>query len=236
MIIAEIGHNWNLDINTACDMIEMAAWRGADAVKFQLYNTDLIKKPGDTNYEELKAAQLTKGNLATLYETALLSRVEFMVSIFDRERFKWIAELDIDIKRHKVASRIIWDLELIGMMADSGLPIIASLGDWPDEEVPQWFPEGTDFLKCVTRRDVLRNGFNGIKAKEFRNGPITGFSDHTIGLEHAKNAINQGAKIIEKHYTHNKNWRGWDQPGSMLPEELEELVEYYRRINGRDTK
>ena len=56
----------------------------------------------------------------------------------------------------------------------------------------------------------------------------SGFSDHTIGIESAKMAINLGAKIIEKHFTLDKNMFGPDHSGSMEPYELKQLVKYAR--------
>jgi sialic acid synthase SpsE len=235
MIIAEMGHNWP-DIETACEMIEQAAWNEVPIVKFQLYDTDRIKKPGDTNYEELKAKELTIYDLETLYTTAVLSNVEFLVSIFDTERFRWIEKVGIDLKRHKVASRSIWDKELIGLMADSGLPIIASLGGWGDnEKLPEWFPAGTNFLDCQSRREILRHGIDKLP-ETFEEGGIAGLSDHSIGIYRCRQALKRGAKIIEKHFTFNQNWPGWDQPASAFPKEFKELVEFERSLSGGSIK
>lgn len=55
---------------------------------------------------------------------------------------------------------------------------------------------------------------------------VSGFSDHSIGTELAKEAINLGATIIEKHFTIDKTLYGPDQKGSSLPSEMKEILEY----------
>ena len=54
-----------------------------------------------------------------------------------------------------------------------------------------------------------------------------GFSDHSVGIGYAIEAISRGATILEKHFTFNKNSPGWDQPGSMTPTELQ----YIRQVS-----
>ena len=49
IVIAEVGHNHYGDIGRARELIQMAKDVKCDIVKFQLYDTDKIKKPGDTN-------------------------------------------------------------------------------------------------------------------------------------------------------------------------------------------
>ena len=53
---------------------------------------------------------------------------------------------------------------------------------------------------------------------------ITGFSDHTIGNTAAVLAVAQGASLIEKHFTFDKNAPGPDHAMSLNPEELASFV------------
>ena len=50
-----------------------------------------------------------------------------------------------------------------------------------------------------------------------------GFSDHTVGIHAAQIAMARGAKIIEKHFTLDKNMYGPDHACSMTPDELRAL-------------
>ena len=60
---------------------------------------------------------------------------------------------------------------------------------------------------------------------------IIGYSDHTIGLESACLAVSMGARIIEKHFTIDKNFSEFrDHQLSADPIELKDLVERIRKI------
>jgi sialic acid synthase SpsE len=53
---------------------------------------------------------------------------------------------------------------------------------------------------------------------------VVGFSDHTEGILTAIAAVALGAKIIEKHFTLDKNMSGPDHHFSADPKELKDLV------------
>ena len=61
-------------------------------------------------------------------------------------------------------------------------------------------------------------------------GLISGFSDHTLGIEAPIAAVALGAKIIEKHLTLNKNMTGPDHKASLDPEEFKRMVVSIRNI------
>lgn len=223
MIIAEIGHNWNGNLYAAKELIKAAADSGCDYVKFQLYDTDKIKKPGDTNYEELKRSELTRDMLHIFNDEAKKNDIKFMCSCFDTERLSWYLELKPT--RIKIASRSINDKDLIKYARKSKVPIIASLGNWDKQELPSF---KADFLFCIPRREILNYGVRNFPEKFDK---YAGFSDHTIGLEYALTAIKSGARIIEKHFTFDKNAPGWDQPASATPDEFAYIVAYFNYVN-----
>jgi len=219
-IIVELGHNFN-SIEMAKNMIWIAKECGADVAKVQLYDIDTIKKPNDSHYQELKDAQLERWQVVELAQECKKAKIEFMASAFDPERVQWLEE--IGVKRHKLASRSIYNQELIDTMVKTGKPLIASLGAWDLEELPDF---KADFLFCLTRRQIELNGVQDFP-KDFMK--YAGFSDHTIGLDWTKMAIDRGARIIEKHFTLDKNMAGCDQAGSMTPYELKEIVKYAKK-------
>jgi N-acetylneuraminate synthase/N,N'-diacetyllegionaminate synthase len=57
-----------------------------------------------------------------------------------------------------------------------------------------------------------------------------GFSDHTLGIDAAIIALSRGARIIEKHFTIDKDMCGPDHSGSMTPSELESLCRFRRNL------
>jgi N,N'-diacetyllegionaminate synthase len=76
--------------------------------------------------------------------------------------------------------------------------------------------------------DVNLEAMNTI-SKNF--GTLKGYSDHTEGILIPKMACLLGAKVIEKHYTYDKNAPGPDHKASLEPEELKEMVKEIRRID-----
>lgn len=223
-IIAEIGQNHNGDMRLAKELIREAKANGADIAKFQLFDTDYIFKPDFKWYKEAKQAELTKEQVKELHKECQKVGIEFLASVFDVERVKWTEE--IGMRRYKIASRSIYDKELIKAIEKTKKPIIASLGMWKEPEFPK-IQGKVDYLFCVSKYPTLDEDLTGFPEKFDR---YSGFSDHTIGIKWAIEAMKRGAKIIEKHFTLDKNMHGPDHKCSIEPHELKELVKYARRF------
>lgn len=226
LIIAEIGQNHNGDTNIAKELIAAAKEMGADIAKFQLYDVDSIFPPSFEWYREGKEAELSKEQVAELANWCEKVGVEFMSSVFDLKRVKWCEE--IGMKRYKIASRSIYDRELIRAIAATGRDIIASLGMYQGKRFPRINTKGkVDFLYCVSEYPTPVEHLNFLEIDFNR---YSGFSDHTIGIEAALVAIARGARIIEKHFTLDKGMHGPDHISSMEPAELKQLVDFSRRF------
>ena len=57
-----------------------------------------------------------------------------------------------------------------------------------------------------------------------------GYSDHTPGIAIPLAAVGMGAKVIEKHFTLDKNMEGPDHKASLEPCELKAMVQGIREI------
>lgn len=226
MIIAEIGQNHNGDMNVARKLIRLAREKGADIAKFQLYDVDKIFSPDFEWYREAKQAQLSREQITELAGECDRAGIEFMVSVFDLERLRWTEE--IGMKRYKIASRSIYDKGLIGAVASTGKEIIVSLGMYKEKGFPIIKTKGElRFLYCVSKYPTMPEDLDFLSV-DFDK--YAGFSDHTLGIEAALVAMARGAKIIEKHFTLDKNMHGPDHSGSMDPNELGMLVEHAREM------
>lgn len=203
------------------EMIWEAKACGADAVKFQLYDVDTIKKPWQSRYMELRVAQLTKEDVKELFDECKKAGIEFIASAFDVERVGWLEE--IGVKRHKIASRSVFDKKLIQAMEKTGKPLIVSLGAWNKKELPKI--KNAEFLYCVSEYPAyITEDMFPTKFDKF-----AGFSDHTIGCYWAREAVKRGAKIIEKHFTLDNTLPGHNQKGSAEPWELKDLCTYAKQ-------
>lgn len=65
--------------------------------------------------------------------------------------------------------------------------------------------------------------------KEFPDIPI-GYSGHESGVSISVAAVALGAKVIERHVTLDKTWKGSDHAASLVPSELSELVRSIRLV------
>lgn len=216
-IIAEIGQNHNGDMVLAFELIQCAKENGADIAKFQVFDVDkVLKKENNPWYDYNCRSQLSRDQINIIFEECQKVDIEFMASVFDVERVTWLE--DLGVKRHKIASRSINDIELINALKKTGKPIIASLGMWHGDKFPNFNSKSpVDFLYCVSKYPA--------KLAELKLGLVdfnsyAGYSDHTLGVSAAIAALSRGARIIEKHLTLDKNMYGPDHSCSMSPDEL----------------
>tara|TARA_B100001248_G_C27345908_1_gene438712 strand:+ start:115 stop:1194 length:1080 start_codon:yes stop_codon:yes gene_type:complete len=71
---------------------------------------------------------------------------------------------------------------------------------------------------------------NCIKSMIKKFGENIGFSDHSEGIEVAIAAVSLGAKVIEKHFTLDKNMKGPDHKASIDSKELTYMVSAIRNV------
>lgn len=222
-IIAEIGQNHNGDMKLAKKLILSAKENGADAVKFQVYDAkSLFSKENNLWYEYNLSTELSKSDLFDLADYSMHLNIDFFASVFDVSRIDWLEELKA--KRYKIASRSIHDKPLINRLALTGKNLLVSLGMWTDKSFPAIQTSAqVDYLYCVSKYPA---GFEDLHLGAVDFSRYSGFSDHTIGISAAITALARGARIIEKHFTLDKNMHGPDHMCSMTPDELQELSQY----------
>lgn len=228
-LIFEIGHNFHGNIRFAKKMLDAVKECGGTLAKVQLYDvTKLGLRPQESDvYPELEMGEINFEEFKELKEYADSIGIELFASAFDPERVEWCEK--VGVKRHKLASRSIYDAETIKAMEATGKPIIASCGILRRESIKglemQPNIENCEYLYCISDYPAT------IDSQKFpllfgNNERYQGFSDHTIGIEWAKEAIRRGATIIEKHFTLDKRLPGCDQAGSADPSEMKELIKF----------
>ena len=224
-VIAEIGHSHMGNMRTAKLHIDEAKACGADAAKFQFYDTNKIKKPWQSRYFELLLSEHNKEEAKELKEYCDKVGIEFLASAFDVERLGWLEELGV--KRHKVASRSIYEKDMIEGMEKTGKPIIASLGKLDERGIPKI--KNAEYLFCVAEYPTYMTA-EMFPSKFGKDEQYQGFSDHTIGMYWCREAVKRGATIIEKHFTLSRDLPGNDQKGSANPTDLKDFVTYCRQL------
>ncbi len=243
-IILDVGANHNCDLRTAKKLINTAAKMGADAVKFQTYTAENLyskKTPKFSKdlmnpYDMIKKYQHPRDWLPILNDIAINSHINFSSSPFDYEAVDLLDKLNVPF--FKVASPEIVDLELIEYIAKKDKPIIistgmADLGEIEDAiKVISKYNNKIVLLHCNTIYPTPLEAVNLNAIKTLKNSfhyPI-GFSDHTLGIHISLAAVSLGAKVIEKHFTLDRNQKGPDHFFALEPSEVKDLVIKVREI------
>jgi N,N'-diacetyllegionaminate synthase len=254
LIIAEAGVNHNGDINLAKKLIDAAAEAGVDYVKFQTFKTEklvslLAKKAkyqsenfndgNDSQFQMLKKLELNENDHLQLIEHCKLRNIQFLSTGFDEESVDDLEKLGINI--FKIPSGEITNKPYLEHIASKGKPIILSTGMANLEEIQNAIEvfmqkgvkkENITVLHCNTEYPTPMQDVN-LRAMlhiQEQIGVEIGYSDHTLGIEVPIAAVALGAKVIEKHFTLDRNMPGPDHAASLEPYELKAMVKAIRNV------
>lgn len=249
-IIAEAGVNHNGDIEIAKKMIDVASEAGVDCIKFQTFKADkLVVKNAPTaeyqmqstgtnsQFDMLKKLELSFDSFRSLKEYALDRGVDFCSTAFDNESIEFL--YDLGLKFWKIPSGELTNVPYIEKIAKYNMPIIMSTGmaeiseiDYIVNLIRKYNDNELIILHCNTDyptpfQDVNLSAMDVLKE---RYAVKVGYSDHTKGIEVPIAATALGAKVIEKHFTLDRNMEGPDHKASLEPNELKKMVESIRNI------
>ena len=253
LIIAEAGVNHNGSYERALQMIDSAADAGADIIKFQSFKTEkLVTRDApkaayqETNtgnsggqFDMLKKLELDRNAHLGLMAHCRNRGIRFMSTPFDADSAEMLHQLGVGM--FKVGSGDLTNVPLLRQLAGFGKPVIISTGMANLDEIGQALQvllngglnknqvmilhANTDYPTAYT--DVNLKAMATI-ANTF--GIIAGYSDHTDGIEVPVAAVALGAKVIEKHFTLDRNLEGPDHKASLEPAELKAMVRSIRNI------
>lgn len=259
-IVAEIGQNHNGDMNTARQLIDVAAMpifdkfdnrelACVDAVKFtkrdltQELTIDEMKRPydsphsfGKTYGEHREALELSYEQHAELEAYARAKGLDFIETLTSIKTIELLRH--IDVNAIKVASRDLTNLPLLDELARVGKRIILSTGMNSETELEAALEVITKhhddiaILHCVSEYPAHYENMNllSIPYLQKKYPYDIGLSDHSIGIVMAPVAVALGAKIIEKHITLSRQMKGSDHRGSLEPEGLWRMVRDIRNV------
>lgn len=249
-VIAEIGHNHQGDIEKAKQLFRQAKECGADAVKLQkrhnksLYTKKLYESSydnensyGDTYGEHREFLEFNKEQYLELQEYAREIDITMFSTAFDFQSADFLA--DINIPAFKIASGDLKNVPLLKYVAAFQKPMIVSTGGASIEDVQRAYdaimPINTQLclLQCTAAYPVAHEELNLRVITAFRErfpNIVIGLSDHDNGIAMAVAAFVLGARVIEKHFTINRAWKGTDHAFSLEPTGLRKLVRDLKRV------
>lgn len=255
-IIAEAGVNHNGDLEIATKLIDVAVEAGADAVKFQTFKAERvvaktaskakyqIRNTGkDTSqFEMIRKLELSDTGFERLFNYCKEKNIVFMSTPFDEDSADWLDNLGMEM--FKIPSGEITNKSLIQHIAAKIKPIILSTGMSYLGEVEKaigWINEVWDKLEKRPQLTLLHSvsdypakmedvNLNVIKTMATAFRLPVGYSDHTLGIEIPIAAVAMNARVIEKHFTLDRNMEGPDHKASLEPDELKAMVKAIRNV------
>lgn len=244
-IVAEIGNNHEGSLDRALKMVALAAESGVDAVKFQtIVPQKLVSALQTERIRQLTRFALSRNDFETLARAAEREGLIFLSTPFDHDSARFLNDL---VPAFKIASGDNKLFPLLDLVASFGKPLLLSTGLLDLNEIAllrdqirgYWIRHGITpgrgnadmaLLHCVVSyptppEEACLSAIRDLAAL----GVTPGYSDHTLGIESAVLSVGLGARVIEKHFTSDKNYSEYrDHQLSADPTEMALLVRRVR--------
>jgi sialic acid synthase SpsE len=247
-IVAEIGSNFDGDLDRAKELASLAKDCGADAAKFQSFSAEKIvraegfAKPegfqagwSKSVWEVYKDAEFPPEWHGELKEHCEKIGIDFFSSPYDSDALRLLE--DLGVPAHKVGSGELNNLAFLREVAATGKPIVLATGASSFSEVARAVEEvrgqGCEelvLLQCITNYPSRFESAELLAMARMGDAfdvPV-GYSDHTPGYLVPVGAVALGACMIEKHFTDDCSRSGPDHPFAMDPDSFRTMVEQVR--------
>ena len=186
---------------------------------------------------QLKAFAFSKEEIIKVQEYSKELGIDFGCTAEDVEGIEFLKEINVDFI--KLPSSDCNNLSLVKASIATKFPIILSTGMADLSEIDRVYRifkkggcENFALLHCISiyppKDEIIDLNFIDT-LNEIYDCEI-GYSDHSIGFSIPLASIAKNAKIIEKHFTLDKDMPGWDHKVSANPEEMKMICEEGKRI------
>ena len=253
IIIAEAGVNHNGSIEIAKKLVDVASEARVDFIKFQTFKAEKVVSmhaekaeyqkrttdSGESQYQMIKKLELDVDAHKELIKYCKKKGIQFISTPFDLESVDLLYEMGVPL--FKIGSGEITNYPYLKKIAHKGLPVILSTGMSTLSDVE-------NALDVLLNHGLTKDKMTLLHANTEYPTPMedvnlkamvtlreafkidVGYSDHSLGIEVPVAAVALGAKVIEKHFTLDKNMEGPDHKASLEPEELKAMVKAIRNI------
>lgn len=245
--ISEIGINHNGDIDTTKKLIDVSVESGCDAVKFQkrtidvVYDEDMLDSSrespwGTTQREQKEGLEFDVDEYNQIDEYCKEKNIEWFASSWDVKSQDFLKQYNL--KYNKLASPMITNIPLVKRISDEKKHTFISTGMSTYEDIDRVvdiFKEREcpfTLLHCVSTYPTHDSDCNieMINSLRKRYDCEVGYSGHEKGILPSLLSVLNGASVIERHITLDKNMYGSDQKSSLLGDELKQLITYVNNI------
>ncbi|MCG6167589.1 N-acetylneuraminate synthase family protein [Leptospira sp. FAT2] len=247
VIIAEIGGNFK-NFEEAKLLIDSAMNAGADCVKLQHFRAETLatkkamfdmENTGKiSQFDYFKEHELSEELTTRIFQYCKEKNILIFSTPSHPTDVDFLEKYDVLV--HKIGSDDATNIPLLKHVARTQKIVLLSTGMCTMTEVQRSvdsiLEEGNDkivLFHCTTNypthpESVNLNAMISMQ-KQFGNIPV-GYSDHTLGIDTCYVATILGAKVLEFHFTYDKNAEGPDHMLSKEPNEVFELVRKIRQL------
>ena len=245
-IISEIGINHNGDLDIAKKMIDESIKAGADAVKFQkrdieiVYSKEQLKKfresPfGTTEREQKKGLEFNEKEYDEIDDYCKKKKIIWFSSAWDINSLKFLDKYELAY--NKIASAMIVDTFFLEEVAKRKKHTFISTGmsefTMVDKAVEIFRKHNCSFelMHCISAYpfDNEFANLNMIKILKDKYNCNVGYSGHEKGGEVVSiAAVCLGSTSLERHVTLDRTMYGSDQSSSITFDTLKSLIKKIR--------
>lgn len=238
-IIAEIGSNWEGDLELAKAHIKKSKESGADFVKFQMWKAKDLYEPNHPQWEMIKKSELTQEIAQDLKKYADEIGIKWFCSVFNPEAVDFLETLNVPF--YKIASRTStlndkFSQETIQRVGLTKKMTFVSTGEGGDiKKLSKFFsPDFLKFTYCISKYPTNDTDIDWMKIVNYDF-----FSDHTKGITiplvyaMLRKTRMDGDLFIEKH-TKFEDSKGPDSIFAITYDELKQLRHNLKRIEKLD--
>ena len=246
-IVSEIGINHNGDIDIAKKLIDVSSECGCDAVKFQkrdinlVYSQEKLDSPrespwGTTLREQKEGLEFGLKEYSEIDSYCKEKKIDWYASAWDLESVDFLKKFDCP--KNKIASAMIVDKVFIREVAKEKKHTFISTGMCKMEDIEfavNVFKEEDcpfELMHTVSTYPMKSEdaNLNVIKTLRKKFNCDVGYSGHESGLAISYAAAALGITSLERHITIDRAMYGSDQPASIEPLGLKQLVGAIRKI------
>ena len=247
-IISEIGINHNGDLNLAKKMIQESKNFGADLVKFQKRDLDLVyskevldqkrESPwGNTNRDQKKGLEFGKKEYDEIDEFCKKIKIKWFASAWDLKSLDFLKNYNLEY--NKIASAMIIDLKFLEEVAKEKKYTFISTGMSNMEnikkavEIFRKYNCPFELMHCISAYpfEDRKANLNLISVLRQSFKCDVGYSGHEKGgLAISCAAAALGITSLERHFTLDRTMYGSDQAASLTARGFKILVESVRKI------
>lgn len=238
-VIAEAGVAHFGSMDKAYALVDMAKKAGADAVKFQIFDTDELISPVSKEWQDrLRPRELPYESFAEIKRHCDNTDIMFLATAHDEKSLEFLESLDVPA--YKIGSGEVKNWPFFRKIALKNKPIIFSTGMFSETEINDALStiqacgnKDIAILHCVTSYPTDPENVNLLSIPYIDNtfDVVTGYSDHTAGFHFPLAAVSLGAQVVEKHISLDFNIpNAQDWKVSCDSESLVEMIRQIRDI------